>query len=190
MGEVESKQCGAREQNAALWFVKKIVSSFFWILHPLNFFLSGIKIRLWQYRDFGCDMAGNIFCCMEFSKFCVADNWCKNCCKLHFELQDRIQMAKMITWRKLQFVVLSNLKLMTHCPRERRLRFAYTSLDKKSEEFEKGKNVLFQKKDECKRSQIWVGDHDAMSQHVTHHVTNLRILRGCEWISLSLYIIS
>ena len=145
---------------------------------------------MWQYRDFGCDMAGNFLLHGIFENFFVSDNCCKNCCMLHFELQDRIQMAKMITWRKLQFVVLSNLKLMTHCPRERRLRFAYTSLDKKSEEFEKGKNVLFQKKDECKRSQIWVGGHNAMSQHVTHHVTNLRILRGCEWISLSLYIIS
>ena len=147
MGEVESKQCGAREQNAALWLVKKIiVSSFFWILHPLNFFVSGIKIRLWQYRDFGCDMAGNFLLHGIFENFFVSDNCCKNCCMLHFELQDRIQMAKMITWRKLQFVVLSNLKLMTHCPRERRLKFAYTSLDKKSEELKKGKNVLFQKK--------------------------------------------
>jgi len=65
---------------------------------------------------------------------------------LHFELQDRIQMAKMITWRKLQFVVVSNLKLITHRPCERGLRFTYASLDKKSEEFEKGKKVLFQKK--------------------------------------------
>ena len=130
------------------------------------------------------------FVAWNFRKFLVADNWCKNCCELHFELQDRIQMTKMITWRKLQFVVLSNLKLMTNCSRKCRFKFAYTSLDKKSEEYEKGKNVLFQKKNECKRSQICVGGLNAMNHQVTHHVTNLRILGGCEWISLSLYIIS
>ena len=130
------------------------------------------------------------FVAWNFRKLLVADNWCKNCCELHFELQDRIQMTKMITWRKLQFVVLSNLKLMTHCPRERRFKFAYTSLDKKVRGVWKGQKCVVSEKNECKRSQICVGGQNAMNHHVTHHVTNLRILGGCEWISLSLYIIS
>ena len=143
MGEVESKQCGAREQNAALWLVKKIVSSFFWILYPLNLLELksdcdniAISVAIWL----------ETFCCMEVSKIFGCRQLAQNCCELHFELQDRIQMTKMITWRKLQFVVLSNLKMMNHCSRECRLKFAYTSLDKKSEKFKKGKNVLFQKK--------------------------------------------
>ena len=41
-----------------------------------------------------CDMAGNVaFCCMEFSK---NFDRLQKCCMLHFELQDRIQIAKMI----------------------------------------------------------------------------------------------
>ena len=79
---------------------------------------------------------------------------------------------------------------MIHCPRERRLKFAYTSLDKKSEELEKGQKCVVSEKNECKRSQICVGGQNAMSHYVTHHVTNPRILGGCEGISLSLYIIS
>lgn len=54
----------------------------------------------------------------------------------------------------------------------------------------KGQKRVVSEKNEYKRSQILEGDHNAMSQYVTFHVINLRILEGCEWISLSLYIIS